>query len=131
MSFFSRIKKIFVQTEIELPSVDMSLLSSIPNPLVPWEIYHDEDPDSFLCLQGNESVWLYHIWFPYWGTRTEEQKDALKASAPTKAWQDWLEWREGGVEGAKESYRREGLAFDHHTYLEDFKISYIRDRLQS
>ncbi|MDR2819007.1 MAG: hypothetical protein LBB60_00510 [Desulfovibrio sp.] len=130
MSFFSRIKKIFFQTEIELPPVDMSLLSSVPNPLIPWEIYHDQDPDSFLCLQGNEEGWLHDIWYPYWGTRTDEEKAALLSTAPTKAWREWLEWRDGSVAGAREFYSQKGLPFDHRTYLEDFKISYIRDRLQ-
>lgn len=130
MSFFYRIKQFF-QKEQASSNVDLSLLELVPTPLIPWEIYSSVDPDMFTCLQGNESFWLDEIWYPYWESLTEKEKVSLRAQAPTESWREWLDWRSEGARKTRVYREKTGLSFDYHTYLEDFKISYVQDVMQS
>ena len=85
----------------------------------------------FTCLQGNESFWLDEIWYPYWESLTEKEKVSLRAQAPTESWREWLDWRSEGARKTRVYREKAGLSFDYHTYLEDFKISYVQDVIQS
>lgn len=129
-SFFFNLKQKFFQKKQQSPHVDLSLLALVPDPLIPWEIYPDADPDTFTCLQGNESFWLNEIWYPYWESLTAEEQKKLIEQAPAQAWREWIEWRSEGAREAKSYYEKEGLNFDYRTYLEDFKMSYICDYIQ-
>ncbi|MDE7065138.1 MAG: hypothetical protein K2O70_06655 [Desulfovibrionaceae bacterium] len=130
MSLLSRIRKFFSKKEQDSPNVDASLLELMPNPLIPWEIYPDADPDTFTCLQGNESAWLCEIWYPYWESLTENEKREFKKRAPTESWREWLNWRSEGAKMERLYRENQGIAFDYRTYLEDFKISYVHDVLE-
>jgi hypothetical protein len=116
------------RTAVKIPSVDMSLLSYVPNPLVPWELYADRDPDILSFNQGNEEWWFHDIWRPYWVTRTEEEKASLRLAAPTESWRDWLEWMGDRLD---ESEKADYAEWDYRPDLEEFKIMYIRYMLQT
>lgn len=131
MSFFSSIKQFFGQSKEECHQVDLSLLPLVPNPLIPWEIYPNVDPDIFTCLQGNESFWVDEIWYPYWESLTEDEKKDLKAKAPTEAWRVWIDIRSKWAKKARIDHESRGELFDYNTYLEDFKINYIVNKLQN
>ncbi|WP_296304933.1 hypothetical protein [uncultured Desulfovibrio sp.] len=130
MSLFSYIKQKFFYRKQQSPSVDLTLLPLVPNPFIPWEVYPDIDPDVCLFTQGNESTWLCEIWFPYWESLSEREKEDLKSRAPTDAWREWLDWRSEGARIARIDHEERGIPFDCYGYLYDFKVNYIIDYLQ-
>lgn len=101
-------KEFFFTGRQESPNVDLYLLDLVPNPLIPWEIYSNVDPDIFRCLQGNESFWLNEIWYPYWeGLTTAEQKKLIE-QASTQAWREWIERRAEGARETKSHSEKKG-----------------------
>jgi len=130
-SFFSGLKQKFSQKKQQSCHADLSLLPLVPNPLIPWEVYPDIDPNICLFTQGNESTWLCEIWYPYWESLTEEEKTNLKEQAPTESWREWLDWRSEGAKKTRIYRENAGLPFDYHTYLHEFKINYIKEYIQN
>ena len=128
-SIFSMMRKPFrLQSSITIPPVN---IERIPNIFIPWEIFPDEDPDIFRCVQGIHEYWFDHIYIPYWSQLSENKQEVIKQKAPSRAWLDWLE-RTTTLENilsTKEFHTRHAIPFDYRFYLKDFMIAYASNKI--